>query len=93
VMRAAGFAQRMAHLDDLYRAEAAHHPGVMFLDTWKLFAGPDHAYSAYLPGPDGRPTLMRLGDGIHLTRPGGERLAGRVLEMITQRWQLPGAGA
>ncbi|MGH8886141.1 MAG: SGNH/GDSL hydrolase family protein [Egibacteraceae bacterium] len=88
VMRAAGFGERMAHLDDLYRSEAAHHPGVTFLDTWRLFADPDGAYSAYLPGPDGRPALMRLGDGIHLTRPGGERLAIRVLDVINQRWRL-----
>ncbi|MGH8904334.1 MAG: SGNH/GDSL hydrolase family protein [Egibacteraceae bacterium] len=89
VMRAAGFAERMAHLDDLYRSEAASHPNVTFIDTWELFAGPDGTYAAYLPGPDGRPTLMRLGDGIHLTRPGGERLAVRVLDVINQRWKLP----
>jgi hypothetical protein len=93
VMRAAGFAERMAHLDDLYRIEAARHPGVVFLDTWKMFAGPDEAYAAYLPGPDGRPTLMRLGDGIHFTRAGGERLAAHVLDVINQRWKLPGARA
>jgi uncharacterized protein len=93
VMRAAGFAQRMAHLNDLYRSEAARHPNVTFLDTWELFAGPDHAYAAYLPGPDGRPVLMRLSDGIHLTRPGGERLAARVFGLINQRWKLTGARA
>lgn len=93
VMRAAGFSQRMAHLDALYRSEAARHPNVTFLDTWDLFTGPGGVYAAYLPDPGGRPTLMRLGDGIHLTRPGGERLATRVLEVIDQRWQLPGAGA
>jgi hypothetical protein len=88
VMRAAGFGQRMAHLDNLYRSEAASHPNVTFLDTWELFAGPDGAYSAYLPGPDGRATLMRLSDGIHLTRSGGERLATRVFDLINQRWRI-----
>lgn len=88
VMRTAGFAQRMAHLDELYRSEAARHPDVTFLDTWELFAGPDGAYAAYLPGSDGRPALMRLGDGIHLTRPGGEHLATRVFDVIDQRWRL-----
>jgi uncharacterized protein len=88
VMRAAGFGERMAHLNDLYRSEATRHPGVMFLDTWRLFGGPDGAYSAYLPGPDGWPVLMRLGDGIHLTRTGGERLATRVFDLINRRWRL-----
>lgn len=91
VMRTAEFAQRMAHLNHLYRTEAARHDGVTYLDTWDLFTDGDGEYVAYLPDLDGRPALMRLGDGIHLTRPGGERLAARVFKVIDDRWRLDDA--
>jgi hypothetical protein len=88
IPRAEGFSRRMAHLNDLYRAEAEHHEGVSYVDSWELFAGPDGAYTAYLPDLLGRPVLMRLGDGVHLSRAGGDRLALPVFEVIGDRWGL-----
>jgi hypothetical protein len=92
IPRAEGFARRMAHLNDLYRAEAERHDGVVYLDTWELFADPAGAYTAYLTDRDGRPVLMRLGDGIHLSRAGGERVAVPVAETIADRWGLEPPG-
>ena len=82
IMRSDSFSARMALLDDIYRSEAASRPDVVFVDTWSLFAVDGH-YAPYL---DGDPTLLRQGDGIHLTRAGGDRVADVVLDSIRADW-------
>jgi hypothetical protein len=88
VARPAGYSQRMAHLDEIYRAQAQRHRGVRYVDSWSLFTDADGHYSAYLPTGSGT-TLMRLGDGIHLTRAGGDRLARAILDALRLDWRLP----
>lgn len=89
IMRSSDFDERMRLITDLYREEATRHPGVRFIASRELFSS-DGAYSAYLPGSDGQPVLVRRDDGIHLTAAGGERLAGAVLEAIGRDWDLDG---
>lgn len=82
VMRDSDFAQREAILDGIYAEEAGRRPWIRFVDSRRLFAGPDGRYRAYLPDAEGDEVLMRQGDGIHLTRAGGDRLAGAVLDIV-----------
>jgi uncharacterized protein len=82
VTRDGGFSARMAALDDIYASEAQSRPWVKFVDTRAMFADAAGNYSAYLPGPDGTPVLMRQQDGIHLSRAGGDRLAAAVLATV-----------
>ena len=89
VMRDRKLAQRIDRIDDIYAAEAALHAGVRFIDTRPLFADAAGRYSAYLPGSDGRPVLMRAPDGVHLSAAGGARLTTAVLAAIAERWPLP----
>jgi hypothetical protein len=94
VMRDGGFSDKEAILDGIYRDEASRRPGVRFIDTRPLLSTPTGAYSAYLPGPDGRPVLMRAGDGVHLSRSGGNRVADELLkdldaEIAKARQSLP----
>lgn len=90
VMRDSGYDERMALLTRIYREEAQGRPGIRFLATRTTFAGPDDGYTAYLPGADGRPVLVRRDDGIHLTPAGADRLAALVLQAIREDWDLPG---
>ena len=83
IMRTAAFDERIAYLDSLYDAEAATRPNVTFVDSRPLFATPDGRYADYLADA-GQLVQMRQGDGIHLTRAGGERLAGAVLDALPQ---------
>ncbi len=83
VMRSERFSARMAALDEVYRSAAEGRPDVVYVDSWPVFAV-DGAYSAYLDL--GGPTLVRQSDGIHLTRAGGDRLAGVVLDRLHQDW-------
>lgn len=87
VARSSSYSHRMAALDEIYRAEAARQEGVTYVDSWSLFVDSHGGYSAYLPTSSGL-TLMRLSDGIHLTRAGGDRLARAVMAAIRQDWRL-----
>src|SRR5690606_36953616 len=82
IMRDSGFSQRMAGLNEIYRSEAESRPWVRFVDSYSLFADSSGAYSAFLTGLDGQRHDMRQGDGIHLSRPGGDLLAREALDLI-----------
>lgn len=82
--------RNMRMIDALLRAEAAEHRGVIYLDSWAMFAGASGGYSAYLPGSSGQPQLVRTSDGIHLTAAGLDRLAGGVLRVLAGLWKPSG---
>lgn len=82
VMRAPDFAARMRHLNDLVRQETATLPGVTFLESTPFVAGPDGAFAAFLPDARGRMVRVRTDDGVHLTDPGGRRLAEHIVSWI-----------
>lgn len=88
IMRDGGFDDRMRLISDLYRDEAARHPGVRFIDIRALFSDASGSYSAYLDGADGQPALVRRDDGIHLTAAGADRLTPVVLAEIREDWDL-----
>lgn len=83
IMRSNAYGGRMEVLNGIYREEAERRTGhVRFIDTWTLFADAGGSYSAYLPGADGQPVLVRRTDGIHLTEAGADRLATVVLDTL-----------
>ncbi len=82
VMRDGGFSTKMAGLNEIYESEAATRPWVRFIDAYEMFGDDAGAYSAFLPGTDGELQDMRQGDGIHLSRAGGDLLARAVLDLI-----------
>jgi hypothetical protein len=87
VMRPSGYDDRMRLISTIYEEEAAGRPGVRFVATRELFSD-GGSYAAYLPGSDGQPVLVRRDDGIHLTAAGGRRLAGAVLAVMAEDWDL-----
>ncbi|MFP4514268.1 MAG: DUF459 domain-containing protein [Acidimicrobiales bacterium] len=82
IMRSAGFSERMAGLNAIYREEAESRPWVRYVDSYSLFADDSGQYEAFLPGVDGQVQDLRQGDGIHLSRAGGDLLARRVLDLV-----------
>jgi uncharacterized protein len=85
IMRDKVYSGRIAMMDRIYAAEARLHPGVTYIDTWALMAR-NGAFAATLPGDGGQPVMMRNADGIHLSRAGGDRMAGAVLRVIAKDW-------
>ena len=86
LMRSADFNTRMGLIDSLDQAQAATRPGVTFIDSRPIMADAQGHYSDYLPDASGQQTLMRAGDGIHLTPAGGTRLAAAVLDVVRGLW-------
>jgi uncharacterized protein len=89
IMRSAGFSERMAGLNAVYRDEAESRPWVRYVDSYSMFSNSAGQYEAFLPGLDGRVQDLRQGDGIHLYRAGGDVLARRVLDLIEADASLP----
>ena len=83
VMRNDFYSTGMAHLNEIYRSEAATRTSITYFDTWNLFADPQGNYTDTIDG-----TLMRESDGIHLTTAGGIRLAQAIWNQASPRWGL-----
>jgi hypothetical protein len=93
IMKDFGYRERIAMMNHVYEAEAARHPGVTFVSTWRLMSDEKGSYAEYLKDANGDSILMRAPDGIHLSRAGGDRMAGLVLDVIENDWKMPGAAA
>ena len=82
IMRDESFSRRLIEVNQIFREEAEKRPGILFIDSWKLFTNDNGEYSAFLKDESGEEVSMRQADGIHLTRVGGDRLATAVLKAI-----------
>ena len=83
VMRNDFYSEGMAHLNEIYRSEAAARQSIAYFDTWSLFADPQGNYTDTIDG-----TLVREIDGIHLTTEGGIRLARAIWQQVAPSWGL-----
>jgi hypothetical protein len=76
-------------INRIYRTEAAKRPGlVYYVDIYDMFRGPDGGYADYLTSRDGSVVQVRLGDGIHFTREGGNRIAQKILDRLLRVYDL-----
>jgi uncharacterized protein len=84
-----GMSGQMQLLNSIFRSESRRHPGVIYVDSWRVLAGSQGGYSPYLPTSSGKVELVRQPDGIHLTAAGNERLARAVFESMSTLWRRP----
>jgi hypothetical protein len=75
VMPSGGFSDQMQLLNSIVQGQTLVHPGVSYVDSWHLFVDSGGRYSAYLPDASGGQQQVREPDGVHLARPGSDRLA------------------
>ncbi len=92
-MRDGGFNERMAYLNNIYAEEAATRPWIRYFDTWPFFTDGAGAYAPSLASADGTIADMRTGDGIHLSTPGGDRLAWAIIEALRDDLDLSASTA
>jgi uncharacterized protein len=65
-------------MNAIYQSEATFHPGVVYLDSWRIFER-GGGYAAYIRlGASHRLTQVREGDGVHFTVIGYQHLADAV---------------
>jgi hypothetical protein len=76
-------------IGEVMREEAKkREPDVVYLDTYKLFSGPDGGYSRQILDENGREITARISDGTHFTQDGAAYLARAVFTLIDARWKL-----
>lgn len=77
-VRDSGFGEQMAHLNDIYAAQALVGDAT-FVSTFEITGDENGDYSAYLVDEEGRNRLMRANDGVHFTGRGYELIAKALL--------------
>jgi hypothetical protein len=76
-------------IDQLVQAEALKRgTNVVFLDTYRLFSGPDGGYSRDIVDDQGKTIEARISDGVHFTPDGAAYLARAVFALLDARWHI-----
>jgi lysophospholipase L1-like esterase len=88
IMQDPGFSHQMLEVNAIYAAQAAAHPGVTYVSTWKLFSNSAGQYSAYLSAPGGRQIDARSADGVHLDPGGWDYLASALVAPMERAWGI-----
>jgi hypothetical protein len=81
--------RRFDTINAILQAEAAKRVGrVAYLDTYFFFAGGDGGYAQYVQDAAGKLVKMRADDGVHFERAAGDLIAGKVLDLLEERYDL-----
>jgi hypothetical protein len=83
-MRDPDFDVRVERINRIYRDEAAARPWVTVVEAADAL-GDKGEFADLLPDGSGGLEDVRLADGVHLTRAGGDRLAAEVLDVVEAR--------
>ena len=91
IMKDFGYRERIAMMNHIYAGGGREAPR---RDLRQHLAGAGRTRRAPTRSTsrttNGDPVLMRAPDGIHLTRAGGDRMAGLVLDVIEKDWGMTG---
>jgi len=83
-MRSAGFNDRMQYLNQLVQDACGSHPRARYISTIPILGDSNGNYSTSLTVNGKAIQARNDGDGIHLTRAGGQLVADRIFELIRQ---------
>jgi hypothetical protein len=61
---------------------------VVFVDTYRMFLGPDGSYSRVIVDDRGDTITARISDGVHFTPAGAQYLARAIFSLLDARWHL-----
>ena len=84
------YSRSIERIDSIDRAEAARHPSVAFVDTWRMVADRQGHYADRLPDEQGNLKVVRSSDKIHLSAAGNRILADAVIQVMREHagWHL-----
>ncbi len=89
IVRDAGRNAEYNTINTIFEQEAEKRDDrVLFVDTYPLFRDGDGNYADYLPNDAGDLVRYREGDGIHLTRAGGDLVARTIFGAIADNFDL-----
>lgn len=79
VMPEKGQTSQMKRLNELFKAAAAKHPDVVYVDTFALLKDGKGRFDP----------AVRSGDGVHFTNEGAGRIVDAVWEAMKEDWRAP----
>jgi hypothetical protein len=89
IVRDSGRAAEYNTINTIFKEEAAKRDDrVLFVDTYPLFTDADDNYADYLPNDAGDLVRYREGDGIHLTRAGGDLVADEIFRRLADNFDI-----
>jgi hypothetical protein len=76
-------------INNIFKTQAQARAGhVYYVDTVPVLGLPTGAYTDTLTNLDGTVVIVRTSDGIHFTRAGGDRVAAKILQVMSQAFDL-----
>lgn len=88
VMKNKTYSDKIRHLNSIYEKEIQNHRGTSFISIRDFLADENGNYTDYLLDDKGKYKLVRLQDGIHLSRFGGEIVVKEVIRNIREEIKL-----
>lgn len=80
VMRDDDITEKVDIINRLAKVEADKREAVTYFTTREILGRKKDAYSANIIGPDGKMVVLRSTDGVHLSRPGADRIANAIVK-------------
>jgi lysophospholipase L1-like esterase len=74
-------------VNTIFETQAHHHPGVTFVPSWSLFAGPKGQFEEFLK-INGSEVQVRTSDGLHLDPAGWDLLANALIQPMEHAWRI-----
>ena len=81
-VRSEPFWKNLKHLNDLAQKGLGDEALASYLDSTPFLVDKAGQFASYLPDDKGREQRVRAGDGVHLTEPGGARVAKGVVQWL-----------
>ena len=83
IMQDPGFWHEMQQMNTIYQAQAAVHPGAVYVASTPFFVDAHGRYTESLNG-----VVLRAPDGIHIANGGDDRLAHGLVAPIERNWKV-----
>jgi hypothetical protein len=77
----------VTRVNAIFRAQARRVPGITYVPSWSLFAGPKGKFEVYKK-IDGSEVAVRSTDGLHLDPAGWDLLADALVRPMQQAWHI-----
>jgi uncharacterized protein len=88
IMQSPSFSAAMEVVNAIFEQQAARHPGVVFVPTWRLFSTRSGHFLTYISSAQGL-VQVRASDGVHIALPGGGEYVGSyVVSQIERSFRI-----
>lgn len=88
-MREAPMQADIELINRIVKAQADQRERVVFFPARQILGRQPGKFTMHVPGPTGMPVQVRDADGVHLSRPGADRMATELIKYLFEGGSLP----